>query len=72
MLKNNLCFVLSLVATLGLLCLAWFKDYDIGTMLPVVVTGYVLGRAGTKASHGWALSRDDKADTKAGIEKMEG
>ena len=72
MLKNNLSFVLSLIATVGLLALAWFKGVDISMTLPAIVTGYVLGRAGTKASHAWSASKDPNADTQKVIEKLEG
>jgi hypothetical protein len=72
MLKNNLSFVLSLVATLGLLVLAFFKDVDISMTLPAIVTGYVLGRAGNKASNVWAASKDPGADTINAIEKTDG
>ncbi len=72
MLKHHLSFILSLIATVGLLALAWFKGTDISIMLPTIVTGYVIGRAGLKASHAWSASRDPAADTKAVIEKLEG
>jgi hypothetical protein len=69
--KTKLSFILSLIATLGLLALAWFKEYDITAMLPVIVTGYVVGRSVTKASHIWAISKDPNADTKSAIDKLE-
>ena len=69
--KNKLSFILSLVATLGLLALAWFKSVDIGTTLPMIVTGYVLGRSATKASYAFSLGKDPNADTREGIKDIE-
>lgn len=69
--KSKLSFVLSLIATLGLLALAWFKEYDISTVLPIIVTGYVLGRSATKASYALSASKDPNADTKAVIDSVE-
>jgi hypothetical protein len=70
--KSNLSFILCLIATLGLLGLAWFKGVEIDTALIAVVTAYVLGRGATKASHVWAASKDPNADTKAAIDNLEG
>jgi len=72
MLRHHLSFILCLISTIGLLALAWFKQVDISYMLPTIVVGYVVGRAGLKASHAWSASKDPQADTQKVIEKLEG
>lgn len=69
--KNKMSFVLTLISILGLFGLAYFKDVDIALTLPTVLGIFVAGRTFISTSHGWAASKDPKANTVETIKSLE-
>jgi uncharacterized membrane protein YadS len=70
-LKQSLSFVLTFIALLGVLALAWFKDVDVQMLLPSILGIYIVGRTTHKVSAVWAASKDPNADTHKAIETFD-
>ena len=60
-------FLLTFITLTGLFALAFIKDVDIATTLPIVLGIYIGAKTGEKASAHMAASRDSSCDTAAVI-----
>jgi hypothetical protein len=69
--KMHLSFVLSLIALLGVLALAWYKGVNLDILLPSILGIYIVGKSVQKMSGHWAASKDPNANTTEIIEKLE-
>jgi ABC-type proline/glycine betaine transport system permease subunit len=70
--KHYLSFILTMICVLGLFALAWFKDVDILSTLPIVLGTYVGARTVEKTVAVRSAASDPNADTRAVIKDVNG
>jgi len=69
--KQNFSFILTITCIVGMLLLAFFKDADILTALPIVLGTYLGSRTTDKAIAVNMASKDLNCDTRAVINDLE-
>lgn len=63
----------ALISILGIVALTYLghRGAEVGTYIVGIVSSYILGRAGLKASYVYSASKDVAADTQKAIETVE-
>lgn len=64
--------MLTLICVIGMFMLAWFKDVDIMSTLPLILGIFIGSKSFEKASTVYSASKDGTCDTHAVIRELEG
>jgi hypothetical protein len=69
--RQNFSFVLTMTAMVGMFALAWFKNVDITSSLPVILATYLGARATEKSVMVMSAAKDTTANTRDIIGDLE-